>query len=57
MKKATGELWVEGEKALVAHKKDSQEDLDGDGIPDVEQISPREKVSCFKFEGAGLVRP
>lgn len=45
MKKATGELWVEGEKALVAHKKDSQEDLDGDGIPDVEQISPREKVT------------
>ncbi len=31
VKKAIYELWVEGKKALEAHKKDDEEDLDGDG--------------------------
>ena len=45
MRKALMNLWTEGEKALEAHRKDDEEDLDGDGIPDVKQISPREQVS------------
>jgi len=35
-------LYKEGEVAIEAHKKDETEDLDNDGIPDVQQITPRE---------------
>lgn len=38
------ELWGEFEKVLVANKKDGEEDKDGDGKSDIDQLDPKELV-------------
>merc|ERR1719230_1221561 len=40
MKTAILELYGEGEKALAAHRKDEDEDKDGNGIKDVNEMTP-----------------
>ncbi|CAD7961959.1 unnamed protein product [Amoebophrya sp. A25] len=42
MKSSIIDLRDEGRAALAAHKKDETVDDDGDGVPDVQQISPRD---------------